>query len=540
MTARFAIAALATLTLGCGAHVAKLIAQGETHELRHRAANGPQSSPSHPPILVVALDGIDRDLLYDMLDKNELPALAKLLPHAYFERSMTATLPSTTMAAWTSAFTGVSPAHHGVTGNEFFIREESRFAAPGPASFNDHTPVLAIYTDQYLNRLVRAPTVYERMRQHDPNVLEWVAMHHLYTGVDRLLVTRPTVLAEAFEAFLEELATRIASNRESRVMYARLDEDAAAVVLSSLDADVLPDVLTVYFAGTDLYAHVAKEGPDVARRAYLREVIDPQIARLGDKLRARGALEDRFVIVTSDHGHTEVVHDDVHALGAAKTASALVNAGFRVRPFKLDVAKDDDFSAVLAYGGALAYVYVADRSTCAREKTPCDWIKPPRFEEDVVPAAEAFFKDERLDMVLTRKPRPFAEDDLPFEVYAGNGKLVPVNAWLAEHPHPTYVDFDARLRELAVGPYGERAGDIILVAHNGDRDAPADRYYFASPYHSWHGSPSHRDSDIPFVLANASRSSAEVATLARAALGDHPRQQKLTDVMLAIRKLPRK
>ena len=538
--------ALALFAVGC-VHEVRLVAEGESHELRKRPDGAPKSSPSHAPLLVVALDGIDRDLLYDMLRKGELPSLAGLLggggtfPHAYFEESLTATLPSTTMAAWSTAFTGVSPAHHGVAGNEFFVREERRLAAPAPASFSDHDPVLAIYTDQYLNRLLRAPTVYERMRREDPNVLVWVAMQHVYAGADRLLVTRPTVVVEAFEAAVEELATKVVSNRASRATYAKLDGEAGRVVVSALDANVLPDVLTVYFAGTDLYAHVAKEGPDVARRAYMREIVDPEIAKLADKLRARHALDDRFVVVTSDHGHTEVMHDDTHALKPELEAATLAKAGFRVRPFKLDVAKDDDFSAVIAYGGALAYVYVADRSTCAHEKIPCDWLKPPRFEEDVLPAADAFFKagGETLDMVLTRKPKPFGEDDLPFEVYVGDGKLVPVEAWLAQHPHPTYVDLAARLRDLAVGPFGERAGDVLLVAHNGDRDAPADRYYFAAPYHSWHGSPSHRDSDIPLVVANARRSSSDVAVIARAVLGEHPRQEKITDLMLAIRRLPR-
>jgi predicted AlkP superfamily pyrophosphatase or phosphodiesterase len=101
------------------------------------------NSPNHPAILVLAFDGVDRALLYDTLRKGEMPALAGLLGggergeflHAYFDPSLLSTLPSTTMAAWVTTFTGVGPAHHGVTGNEFFIREERRLAAPAPATF---------------------------------------------------------------------------------------------------------------------------------------------------------------------------------------------------------------------------------------------------------------------------------------------------------------------------------------------------------------------------------------------------------------------
>ena len=457
------------------------------------------------------------------------------------------------MAAWVTAFTGVGPAHHGVTGNEFFIREERRFAAPAPATFSDKEPVLAIYTDQYINKLCLVPGVYERMRQEDPDVLVWVAMQHYYAGADRLLAARPTVVAQATEAYVEEALTKLASQKESRVVYQKLDEEMLSVLVGALDAGPLPDVLTVYFSGTDLYAHVAEEGPDAARRTYLREVVDPQIGRLAEKMRARGALDGRYVVVTADHGHTEVVHDAAHALSTKDqgTPPALLRkAGFRVRPFKLHVSpKEDDFQAVLAYQGAMAYVYVADRSTCANEKQVCDWSRPPRYAEDVLAAAAAFHENNEdgylvpemrgtLDMVLTRRPQPYAENDLPFEVYVGEGKTVPVEKYLADHPHPTYVDVAARLRDLGEGPHGERAGDIILLAHNGDRDVPAERYYFAEPYHSWHGSPSRQDSELPLIVSQPASSTEVLGGLVRRALGDHPHQQRVTDLLLELRRQP--
>ena len=59
-----------------------------------------------------------------------------------------------------------------------------------------------------------------------------------------------------------------------------------------------------------------------------------------------------------------------------------------------------------------------------------------------------------------------------------------------------------RLDELAVGVHGDRAGDILLLAHDGDRDTPEERYYFAAPFRSWHGSPSKQDSEVPLIVAN--------------------------------------
>ena len=46
-------------------------------------------------------------------------------------------------------------------------------------------------------------------------------------------------------------------------------------------------MLTVYLSGTDLYAHIAKEGPDAARSSYLEEIVDPALAKLVDVRRRK-------------------------------------------------------------------------------------------------------------------------------------------------------------------------------------------------------------------------------------------------------------
>ena len=145
-----------------------------------------------------------------------------------------------------------------------------------------------------------------------------------------------------------------------------------------------------------------------------------------------------------------------------------------------------------------------------------------------------------LDLVLTREPKPYADDDLPFQVYVGDGRTVPIGAYLEQHPHPTYVETEARLRDLAVGPRGERAGDIMLLAHNGDRDIPDERYYFASPYRSWHGSPSRQDSEIPLIVANPRYTHEQIRDRVKQVLGYAPRQQKVADLLLDLRAEPRK
>ncbi len=543
---RFASLLACLLLSSCATgKVVKLVMSGDETSLRSRPEGSQPSSPGAPPLMLLALDGIERDLLYSMLKQRELPNLALLLgPDPYLDDSMLSTLPSTTMPAWVTTLTGVGPAEHGVTGNEYFIRETQTFACPAPVSFNSMEPTLAIFTDRYLDKLVEVPTVYERMRKQDPDVLIWVAMNHLFRGADKLLMAKRTLLVKALMGMVVLPSSK---TKASRNVFEALDVAAIDAVVDHLGADTLPDVLTVYLSGTDLYAHIAHEGPDDARRAYLREVVDPALGKLVKRLRERGVLERQWTMVIADHGHTEVVHDEPHALGTQDAPVELLKAaGFRVRPFKQEVAKDDPYSAVLAYGGAMAYVYLADRSQCVGEKDVCFWKAVPRYKEDVLAAAEAFHKNNAdgslapklkgaLDMILTRKPKPFADVDVPFEVYIGDGRTMSIEDYLKEHPHPTYVALAERMKDLAVGSHGERAGDILLLAHNGNREQPQQRFYFASEYRSWHGSPSKADSEIPLIVANHHHRSAKIGAWVRSVLGARPSQQKITDLMLGIR-----
>ena len=534
------------ISTACVGKAAELAMMGDAQLLRERPAGSPQHASTGQPLLLLALDGVSRPLLYDMIRHGELPSFSALIgDQAYFDESFVSALPSTTMPAWVTTMTGVGPAEHGVTGNEYFIRETQTLACPAPVSFADSAPTLSIYTDHYLDKLVEVPTVYERMRKVDPNIQIWVSMNHLFRGADKLLMAKRSLIAKAMLGLIDVPKSKTATSRK---VFAELDEAAIDSVVDHLAKEpTKPDVMTVYISGADLYAHIADEGPDIARRAYLREIVDPALGKLVTELRRQGMLERMSIMVVADHGHTAVVHDAPHALGAQEgPPSVLKGAGFVVRPFKQDVPAKDPYSAVLAYGGAMAYVYLADRSQCPSPKESCSWKLPPRYKEDVLVAAEAFYRanlegtnapemKDTIDLVLTRKPRPYADDDLPFEVYVGDGRTVPIAEYLRDHPHPTYVRVEERLRGLAVGAHGERAGDILLLAHNGDRDDKSRRFYFAAEYRSWHGSPSRADSEIPLIVANHHHTKGEIASWVKGVLGDQPDQRKVTELMLGIR-----
>jgi hypothetical protein len=314
-----------------------------------------------------------------------------------------------------------------------------------------------------------------------------------------------------------------------------MNEEVLETVRDELEETDAPEVLTVYLPSTDLLAHHTEGDALQTQRRYLREEVDSNLLELLEQLREMNALENRYVVVVTDHGHTDLVADEAHALEPKLErgpAAVLQSAGFRVRPFEWRV-DDRAFQAVFAYQEALAYVYLADRSACSGEKETCDWSRPPRFEEDVLAAAEALFQANRghgpqlqlkdtLDLILVRRMPALDEVDAPYEVYLGEGRHVPLGTFLAEHPRPSYVDFARRLKQQTVGKRGERAGDLLLLAHFGDREDPSGRFYFASPEESGHGSPSRQDGAMGLVVAHPGASTEELQRTVRDVLGASP------------------
>jgi len=529
--------------------------QGRAVELRPRDP-GAAAPDGRPGLLLLALDGVDRALLYALLEAGELPELGALLgaapgapPRAHLDRTVLATLPSSTAIAWATIATGVPPAAHGVVGNEFFLRGERRLVAPVPSSVDDPSDVLAAYTGDLMDELLLAPTVYERMRERDPGVRIWVAMHQIHRGADLLLLPDRTAILDGLRVALQEQVRSRILDADAYAVYEELDDDVVDSVCDQLAEEPAPDVLTVYLPGADLYAHVSRQGPDRARRAYLTRALDGRIGALRRALEGRGALANRWVVVTSDHGHTEVVHDDFYSLGVdeeGEPAQVLRRAGYRVRPFTLDVGPlEEEFDAVLAYQGALAYVYLADRSGCLERGRACDWSRPPRRREDVLPAAEAFFRNDRdglhaselldaLEMVLVRTPGADAEG-APFEVYVGGGRTEPLDRHLRAHPRPNWPRLEARLRELASGPAADRVGDLVLVARAGDEVPLEARRYFSRPYRSHHGSPAAKDSEIPLAVAHPRLDAEATRRIVERALGAEPSQAGIGRLLLALR-----
>ena len=501
-----------------------------------------------PRVLIFAFDGAGYNQLTEAIQSGKMPRLAGLLgreqgggvfAHAYSEPNALSILPSTTMAAWSSIFTGAPPAYTGVPGNEWFVREDMQFFAPAPVSIKDTSDTVQMIAHDLVGRSIKTPTLFQQV-----DLRSAVSLNPVHRGADVYTTAESSAYLKMSTDFIE---SKFGSSESAQNLYVQLDVQSVPKVIDALNTQGVPNIQVVYFPGIDLYTHLASK-PLHMEVAYLENTTDPLVGQILDAYQAHGALDDTYVVVIADHGHTPVIKDDRHALGADPDKSVpgvIRDAGYRTRPWVLNPGpSEQDYQAAFAYQGAIAYLYLADRSTCPNPGQKCDWKRPPRLNEDVMPALQAIYQVNTtgkpiptlkgtIDLIFSRQPTPPGQNTTEFEIFDGQ-KLVPISEYLAAHPRPDLLDLDRRMKWLSVGPYGNRAGDILMLSRSGLQLPIGKRYYFSGPYNSWHGSASAQDSHIPLILASPTKSGAELQAMMMRDVGNTPSQLDLVPMVRAL------
>jgi hypothetical protein len=534
--------ALSTLT-SCSS--AKLLLHGGEKQVKHE----PRPSEPGPYVLIFAFDGAGYDQLMTAIQSGKAPAMAGMLgkpeggglyEDAYSVPNTVSILPSTTIAAWSAIFTGAPTAWNGVPGNEWFVREEMKFYAPVPVSVQEMDDNRAMITDGLVGKSLKSPTLFQQA-----GVKSSVSLNPVYRGADYFTLVNPVSMVSLYTEFLARGGRENSSKKID--IYEQLDKDSVPKLLSSMENHGVPKIQVVYFPGIDLYTHLAAD-PLPMEVAYLETETDPLVAQILDAYRNYGILDQTYIVVIADHGHTPVLKDARHALGADSNegpAAVVKAAGFRPRKFVLNPGKNEqDYQAAFAYQGAIAYVYLADRSTCPNPAMTCDWKRPPRYRQDVLPVARAFYSSNKtgrpvplmkdtLDLIFARVATPPGKDTLEYQIFDGH-RLVPIWEYLIRHPRPDLLQLDRRMQWLSAGPYGNRSGDILLLSRSGLNQPIQDRYYFSAPYHSWHGSASMQDSHIPLIVARKDYPGAKLKQLVDKVAGSQPSQLALVPIVRAL------
>ena len=526
---------VAFLTLTSCSSVKLLLSGGEKQVKHHLRPVEPG-----PYVLVFAFDGAGYNQLMEAINSGKAPAMAAMLgkseggglyEHAYSVPNTVSILPSTTIAAWSAIFTGAPTAWNSVSGNEWFAREEMKFYAPAPVSVSEMDDNKAMIMEGLVGKQLKSPTLFQQA-----GVKSAVSLNGVYRGADYFTVVDPVSMVTLYTEFIAKGGGENAPGKAS--IYEKMDQDSVPKLLDSIEKHGVPKIQVVYFPGIDLATHVASD-PLASEVNYLETVTDPLVAKVLEAYKDYGISDQTYVMIIADHGHTPVLRDSQHALGADPEqgpAAVVKAAGFRPRKFVLNPGSNEqDYQAAFAYQGAIGYVYLADRSTCPNPGTTCDWKRPPRYRQDVLPVARAFYDSNKtgspvpymkgtLDLVFARVPTPPGKNTNEFEIFDGH-RLVPIWEYLLFHPRPDLIQLNRRMRWLSVGPWGDRSGDILLLTKSGLNRPIQDRYYFSGPYHSWHGSASPQDSYVPLIVARENYSGAKLKKIVDKAIGWEPPSQ---------------
>lgn len=413
-------------------------------------------------VVILDIDGLRRDVYLKALEENAVPHLGSIVSP---EKKNTAIhipavsiAPSITFAAQASIFTGSHPSKHRVAANNFFDRigyisagEARHFGLDAGDTYAIKDAIDAFRND-LADRLLNheTPTIYESATKMGKTSLVAANMYNRGSQVELL----PSVL---------DMARIFMGYGPIQMGPEDCDNKTLSTVQNYFQThQFTPDLMTFYWVGMDLYSH--DNGPD-KQMDYLCGCIDRQVGELLELLKKIKLFDGTLFVIISDHGHIATPGDDAHT----------IRIGF---PFDMELTplftelgldlydlpgEGKHVDAVVGLNGGMAYVYVKNREE--------SWHTLPRYEEDVLPVAQAFYEMNKtgkyrkelqglIDFILIRNVERVGNWDAGYDVYLGKGKTQPFDEWLEQYANHPYLDPVNRIRYAA----SSMSGDIILHA----------------------------------------------------------------------------
>ncbi len=257
--------------------------------------------------LVIVVDGLRPDYVTPEL----MPRLTQLGSRGIVFTAHHSVFPTVTRVNAASFVTGAYPDAHGLMGNVVYI---PRANATGTLDTGRLENLEAI--ERADGRLLTAPTLGEILQRAGRTLLvvssgtsgSALLLNHTAapTGIVHPAFIRPPALAARAAAVLDPPPAHATPN-DGQNTYA-----VEAYLRFGLEA-ARPDVTFMWLSDPDSTAHTNGVGTPLTRRALA--LVDAEIGRVEDALRARGLLDRTNIIVTSDHGFS--THTGGLDLGAA-------------------------------------------------------------------------------------------------------------------------------------------------------------------------------------------------------------------------------
>jgi predicted AlkP superfamily pyrophosphatase or phosphodiesterase len=246
--------------------------------------------------VIIVVDGVRRDTFEQAYRDGPLPNFQRIFAQATWFDNASSVLPTVTMAAHASIFTGTTPARHGVPGNQWFDRSTGRivdYMTPGGliCIYGIITLGGAGCSGGLANGHLLVPTIYEAAAQ--AGMISAVYFNQYWKGAAR---AAPPGVAE----LVGLLAGHPVDGRA-------FDSEMTGRAMSDLKSNGLPSLLTLYFMGTDTIAH--QEGI-ASQIPYLSATVDPLLGRILDTIESLDPSwrKNTLFVLVSDHGRTDLPH----------------------------------------------------------------------------------------------------------------------------------------------------------------------------------------------------------------------------------------
>ncbi len=221
-------------------------------------------------VVIIAFDGVGDPLLREVIAEGKMPQVAALLgdqvhddlfTHAYAVPETISIIPTITMTAWSSIFTGQPQSATGIPGNEWYAREEMKLYAPAAVSVNAYEHTVRVYEEGFLGQIAPVPTLFDLvpLRAHVSPVL-------MHRGVDVLNVPGPEDIPETFgRVSLGVLEDEPVEHN----VFASLDTKAVRNAVRSIEEHGVPDLQVIYVAPLPPGVCALKKRPSGAAVGYI-------------------------------------------------------------------------------------------------------------------------------------------------------------------------------------------------------------------------------------------------------------------------------
>ena len=290
-------------------------------------------------LLLVVIDAASPRVFCPAVQTGQLPNLKRLADAGEMHQESITIFPSITPAATTSIITGAYPAEHGIAGASWFDTARNEVAYYGDDFWVIAKEGFGAFLRDFLVRLngdrLTAPTLFELIEHggHSAACLNYLVHRGLVShkvNVPWLLAMLPgvpiteTVMGPQLLClgdFVDGRSTRRKGGVRGKgglLHRFGMDDASTSTMLQRLAEDgAFPAFTVAYFADNDYRSH--EVGPYAAL-----PVLEHVDAALGATFDAAGGFDrfmrDTCVIVTSDHGHCEVLADRKAAVIDLQTA----------------------------------------------------------------------------------------------------------------------------------------------------------------------------------------------------------------------------